>query len=84
MQLYTNIGHFLYISLTPAVPWLSVSRIIEDYPQTKALAIWTSGVVLSIEPNTTAYKRDATVQITSFSKTAKVKVVQAGCSASWE
>lgn len=63
---------------TPATPWISVSRIIEDYPQTRALASWTSGVVLNIEQNMTMYKREAIVQISSFSKTANVKVVQAG------
>lgn len=65
---------------TPATPWISVSRVIEDYPQTKALASWTSGVVLNIEQNMTMYKREAIVQISSFSKTANVKVVQVGLS----
>ena len=65
---------------TPATPWISVSRVIEDYPQTRALASWTSGVVLNIEQNMTMYKREAIVQISSFSKTANVKVVQTGLS----
>ncbi len=65
---------------TPATPWISVSRVIEYYPQTKALASWTSGVVLNIEQNMTMYKREAIVQISSFSKTANVKVVQVGLS----
>ena len=65
---------------TPATPWISVSRVIEDYPQTRALASWTSGVVLNIEQNMTMYKREAIVQISSFSKTANVKVVQVGLS----
>lgn len=63
---------------TPAKPWITISRIIESYPQTKALNTWTSAVVLSIEPNETKYVREATVQMRSFSKTADVKVVQAG------
>ena len=65
---------------TPATPWISVSRVIEDYPQTRALASWTSGVVLNIEQNMTMYKREAIVQRSSFSKTANVKVVQVGLS----
>lgn len=65
---------------TPATPWISVSRVIEVYPQTKELASRTSGVVLNIEQNMTMNKREAIVQISSFSKTANVKVVQAGLS----
>ena len=65
---------------TPAAPWISVSKVIEDYPQTRALLSWTSAVVLNIEQNKTTFKREAIVQISSFSKTANVKVVQAGLS----
>ena len=65
---------------TPATPWISVSKVIEDYPQTRDLLSWTSGVVLNIEQNKTTFKREAIVQISSFSKTAYVKVVQAGLS----
>lgn len=63
---------------TPKSPWIHVTQIIEDYPQTKALASWRSGIVLKIEPNESADNRAATVQITSFSKKANVKVAQAG------
>ena len=65
---------------TPATPWISVSKVIEDYPQTRDLLSWTSGVVLIIEPNKTTSKREAIVLISSFSKTANVKVVQTGLS----
>lgn len=65
---------------TPATPWISVSKVIEDYPQTRALLSWTSAVVLNIEQNKTTFKREAIVQISSFSKTANVKVVQTGLS----
>ena len=65
---------------TPAAPWIRVSKVIEDYPQTRALLSWTSAVVLNIEQNKTTFKREAIVQISSFSKTAYVKVVQAGLS----
>ncbi|MBR3388829.1 MAG: BACON domain-containing protein [Bacteroidales bacterium] len=64
--------------LTPVTPWISVSKVIENYPQTRALLSWTSGVVLNIEQNKTTSKREAIVLISSFSKTANVKVVQAG------
>jgi hypothetical protein len=63
---------------TPATPWISVSKVIEDYPQTRDLLSWTSGVVLIIEPNKTTSKREAIVLISSFSKTESVKVVQTG------
>lgn len=33
---------------TPAAPWIRVSKVIEDYPQTRALLSWTSAVVLNI------------------------------------
>jgi hypothetical protein len=65
---------------TPATPWISVSKVIEDYPQTRDLLSWTSGVVLIIEPNKTTSKREAIVLISSFSKTESVKVVQTGLS----
>ena len=65
---------------TPVAPWISVTKVIENYPQTKALPSWTSGVVLSIEQNKSTFKREAIVQISSFSKTANVKVVQVGLS----
>ena len=65
---------------TPAAPWIRVSKVIEDYPQTRALLSWTSGVVLIIEPNKTTSKREAIVLISSFSKTESVKVVQTGLS----
>ena len=65
---------------TPAAPWISVTKVIENYPQTKALPSWTSGVVLSIEQNKSTFKREAIVQISSFTKKAKVNVVQAGLS----
>ena len=65
---------------TPAAPWISVTKVIENYPQTKALLSWTSGVVLSIEQNKSTFKREAIVQISSFTKKAKVNVVQAGLS----
>ena len=63
---------------TPKAPWITVSQIIEHYPQTKALVSWRSGVVLTIELNESANKREAIVQISSFTQTANVKVVQAG------
>ena len=65
---------------TPAAPWISVTKVIENYPQTKALLSWTSGVVLSIEQNKSTFKREAIVQISSFTKKAKVNIVQAGLS----
>ena len=51
---------------TPAAPWISVTKVIENYPQTKALLSWTSGVVLSIEQNKSTFKREAIVQIGLF------------------
>ena len=65
---------------TPVTPWVIVSKIIENYPQTKALPSWRSGVVLNIEQNKSTLQREAIVQINSFSKKANAKVVQAGLS----
>ena len=65
---------------TPAAPWIRVSKVIEYFPQTRALVSWTSAVVLIIEQNKSTFKREAIVQISSFSKTANVKVVQTGLS----
>lgn len=63
---------------TPVTPWIRVSKVIENYPPTRDLLSWTSGVVLTIEPNKTPNKREAIVLISSFYETANVKVVQAG------
>ena len=63
---------------TPKTPWIAVSQIIEHYPQTKSLEYRDSGVVLKIEPNETADKREATVRFISFTQSADIKVIQAG------
>ena len=63
---------------TPKAPWITVSQIIENYPQTKFLPSWRSGIVLTIKPNESADKREAIVQISSFTQRADVKVIQTG------
>lgn len=66
--------------LTPAEPWLSVSKVIVNYPQTKALASYRSAVILEAGPNGAGYAREATVEIWAFNKSAEVKITQAGTS----
>ena len=61
----------------PAEPWIRVSRIIEKYPQTKALPTKHSAIVLDIAPNEVQAQREATVEVKSFNVSKTVRIIQA-------
>ena len=55
--------------------WVKVVKIIEHY-QTRDLAVWTSAVVLEIEPNTSSVEREAYITANSFQAKAKITIKQ--------
>ena len=55
--------------------WIKVVKVIEFY-DTRALAQWTSGIVLQIEPNTSEIERVGYVTVRSFMAEAKVTIKQ--------
>ena len=61
----------------PVEPWITVSRIIEKYPQTKALPTKHSAIVLDIAPNVVQAQREATIEVKSFNVSETVRIIQA-------
>ena len=55
--------------------WIKVGKVIERY-DTRALAQWTSGIVLQIEPNTSEIERVGYITVRSFMAEAKVTIKQ--------
>lgn len=62
--------------MTPIEGWCKITKIINDYEVTRALAQWDSGVVLSIEPNDEGFERTATLTIYSFNISKSVLIKQ--------
>ena len=61
----------------PVEPWIRVSRIIEKYPQSKALPTKHSAIVLDIAPNEVQAQREATVEVKSFNVSKTLRIIQA-------
>ena len=59
---------------TPA-GWIKLVKVIERY-DTRALAQWTSGIVLQIEPNESGVERIGYVTVRSFMAEDKVTIKQ--------
>jgi hypothetical protein len=55
--------------------WIKVVKVIEQY-DTRALAQWTSGIVLQIEPNDRGVERIGYVTVRSFMAEEKVAIKQ--------
>ena len=55
--------------------WIKVEKLIEHY-DTRALAQWTSGIVLQIEPNNGGVERVGYVTVRSFMIEKKVTIKQ--------
>ena len=55
--------------------WIKVVKVIEHY-DTRALAQWTSGIVLQIEPNERGVERIGYVTVGSFMAEDKVMIKQ--------
>lgn len=61
--------------MTPTEGWIKLVKVINDY-DTRALAVWTSGICLEIAPNDTDSERTATITVHSFMKEADVTIRQ--------
>lgn len=64
--------------MTPKEGWIKIVKVIDNYQTTRDLAEWTSGIVLSIEPNEKTTQRTAYVTVTSFNVSNQVKITQSG------
>ena len=58
--------------------WIELVDFIDNYPATRALAEWRSGIKLQIAPNSSSKSRHATVEVYSFGAHAKTKIKQEG------
>ena len=56
--------------------WIKLVKVIERHESTRALAQWTSGICLEIEPNDTGVEREGYVTVESFQAKAKVTIKQ--------
>lgn len=56
--------------------WIKLVKVIENHESTRALAQWTSGICLEIEPNDTGVEREGYVTVRSFMAEAKVTIKQ--------
>lgn len=52
--------------LYPVNGWITINKVIDRYDTTRALAVWNSGVEISVAPNETGYERIARIKVISF------------------
>ena len=64
--------------MVPADGWIKIIKIIKDYQTTRDLAEWSSGIVVSVEPNSSKHERSAQIIVESFSASDEVRVTQSG------
>ena len=64
--------------LYPTEPWITLNRVINNYDEnaTRELAVWTSGIEITVEPNDTGHERTATIKVRSFSVTDNIEIRQ--------
>ena len=66
--------------LLPIDEWIEVVKVIEHYDgdaeSTRALASWTSAIVIKVAPNETGYSRSATLSARSFSVSDSIVIYQ--------
>ena len=64
--------------LYPTEPWITLNRVINHYDEdaTRELAVWTSGIEITVEPNDTGRERTATIKVRSFSVTDNIEITQ--------
>lgn len=64
--------------LYPTEPWITLNRVINNYDEnaTRELAVWTSGIEITVEPNDTGRERTATIKVRSFSVTDNIEITQ--------
>lgn len=62
--------------LTPIEGWCKITKIINRYEPTRDLAMWDSGILLSIEPNNKGAERTATLTVYSFNISESILIKQ--------
>ncbi|MBQ9137546.1 MAG: BACON domain-containing protein [Alistipes sp.] len=62
--------------MTPKQGWVKIVKVINDYQPTRDLALWTSGIQIEVEPNTTGVERTAHITAYSFTKEDTVTIKQ--------
>lgn len=61
--------------MTPIGGWIKIDKVINKY-STRALVSWTSGISITVEPNTTPKERKATITVTSYDASDEVRITQ--------
>lgn len=60
----------------PTQGWVQIVKVIDDYQSSRALATWTSGIVVVVEPNNSNSERRAAITVTSLGISDAVTIVQ--------
>ena len=60
----------------PTQGWVQIVKVINDYQSSRALATWTSGIVVVVEPNNSNSERRAAITVTSLGISDAVTIVQ--------
>ena len=76
---YDNLEYGEDGNLYPSEEWITLNKVIYDYIEddTRALAMYTSGVDITVAPNTTGKTRKARIYARSFTKNDYIDIVQA-------
>ena len=76
---YDNLEYGEDGNLYPNEEWITLNMVIYDYNEndTRALAKYTSGVDITVAPNTTGKTRKARIYARSFTKNDYIDIVQA-------
>lgn len=75
---YDNLEYGEDGNLYPSEEWITLNKVIYDYNEnsTRALAKYTSGIDITVAPNTTGKTRKARIYARSFTKNDYIDVVQ--------
>ena len=76
---YDNLEYGEDGNLYPSEEWITLNMVIYDYNEnaTRALAKYTSGIDITVAPNTTGKTRKARIYARSFTKNDYIDIVQA-------
>ena len=75
---YDNLEYGEDGNLYPSEEWITLNMVIYDYNEnaTRALAKYTSGIDITVAPNTTGKTRKARIYARSFTKNDYIDIVQ--------
>ena len=75
---YDNLEYAEDGNLYPSEEWITLNMVIYDYNEddTRALAKYTSGIDITVAPNTTGKTRKARIYARSFTKNDYIDIVQ--------